>query len=335
VATRRVNFLIPAKYGPLMGQWRTWIGRTPGARLLRHDMAKQEETSGGVLNIMRHCALLRSMGVDACLATDSGKDSYGECFGGIQLPFMKWGDRTPGDLCVVPDTLTDRIDAVEGPAVAYLQSPMWLRLNFDYRRPDVSLWTDSPFMLHRCRETFPDKEPLLVPNIIDPTSFPFIKQAERVEGLLLMFPRKGAEFIDAVLARYKAIGGTFWRAEAVDGLPFHELARKFRQPQAFLASAEVEGCALPPQECMAAGIVVVGRDARGANFCMRHRQTAMVANTPEEAADCLVELKDAALRQQLADRGHAFIRRYFPEASPSAFWREFLEREAASVFECQ
>jgi hypothetical protein len=79
---------------------------------------------------------------------------------------------------------------------------------------------------------------------------------------------------------------------------------------------------------MAAGIVVVGRNANGANFCMRHEETSLVANTPEEAARALRRLEDDALRERLARGGHRFIQRYFAHAEPTRFWRELLRTAA-------
>jgi hypothetical protein len=75
---------------------------------------------------------------------------------------------------------------------------------------------------------------------------------------------------------------------------------------------------------MAAVLFVVGKSARGANFAMEHRHTAMVAETPEEAAVALRELEDATLRDTISRNGHAFIRRYFPEGEPATLWRTTL-----------
>jgi glycosyltransferase involved in cell wall biosynthesis len=160
--------------------------------------------------------------------------------------------------------------------------------------------------------------------VVDPLAFPFIPQCRRESGLLVAFPRKGATFIRETSRCYQDQGGRFWRFELLDGLPFRRLAEEFRRPQAFLASADVEGCALPPQEAMAAGIVVVGKDASGANFCMRHGETAFVASTPAETAACLREIEDDALRQRLADNAYAYISRFFPWEEPVRTWRRFL-----------
>lgn len=275
---------------------------------------------GGILNIMRHAAVARDAGAEAVLATIRGLDTYGE-LAPVSLPFIRWADRRADDVCLVPDFVSGLVDEVRGPVIVYLQSPLFLARNFDYLDPRVTLWTDSEFMLAECRKAYPGKEITIVPNVVDRAAFPFIPQAEREQGLVFAFPRKGPEFIAATRAAYEGAGGRFWRFELIDGLGFRELARQFRRPQVFLASAPIEGCALPPQESMAAGVVVVGRTAAGANFCMEHRQTAMVAETPEEAARCLVELEDAALREHIAAAAFEYIRAYFPEGQPSALWR--------------
>ncbi|MFO7180271.1 MAG: glycosyltransferase [Pseudomonadota bacterium] len=290
------------------------------ARLAPFDPYMYTRTAhGGTLNIMRHAALVRSLGVEAVLATPGGKDTYGR-YNVVDVPFVRWADRRDDDVCVVPDFCTDYINEVRGQAIAYLQIPTHLYTNFDYLSPRVRLWTDSPFMLERCRKVFPGKHIEIVPNIVDDKAFPFIPQAEREPGLLLAFPRKGPEFIDATEREYAALGGKYWRFERIDGIPLFELARRMRRAQAFLASAEVEGCALPPQESMAAGIVVVGKTARGANFSMEHRRTAMVAETPAEAARALVELENPELREHIARHAHEFISRYFPSGEPTQFW---------------
>jgi len=278
---------------------------------------------GGTLNIMRHAALARSLGVEAVLATPGGKDSYGR-FNIVDLPFIRWADRRPDDVCLVPDICTRLIDEVKGPAIAYLQVPIFLTRDFDYMRSDVQLWTDSPFMLEKCERVFSGKKIPIVPNIVDDVRFPFRPQAEREAGLVFAFPRKGPEFIEATRAAYAALGGTYWRFELIDGLSLAELAKAMLRPQVFLASAEVEGCALPPQESMATGIVVVGRSARGANFSMEHRRTAMVAETPAEAAASLRELENDALRDTISRNAYAFIQRYFPSGEPTTFWRSTL-----------
>lgn len=301
------------------------VGETKLAqRLLVHPWLHTNITFGGTLNIMRHAALARSLGAESVLATPSGRDGYGE-FKVADLPFIRWSERRPDDVCVLPEFCSNLADGVAGRAIVYLQVPNHLRADFDYLDPRFELWTDSPFMLERSREVFPGKPIQIVPNVVDDALFPFRPQAERDPGLLFAFPRKGPEFIAGTRQAYARLGGKYWRFELIDGLSVKELARRMQRPQAFLASAEVEGCALPPQECMAAGIVVVGKSARGANFAMEHRRTAMIAETPEEAARALLELEDAALRDRIAREAHAFIARYFPQGEPTQFWRRTLE----------
>jgi len=292
-------------------------------RLVVHHTLYVDVTFGGTLNIMRHCALVRSMGVEAALVTPTGRDTYGEA-NIVTVPLLSWRDIRDDDVCMVPDFCSELADDLRGPVIVYLQAPYLVRNDFDYRPARVRLWTDSPFMLEKCRAVFPGKEIPIVPNIVDPQTFSFRPQSEREPGLLFAFPRKGADFIEATREHYARLGGSYWRFQLIDGLPLFELARQMQRPQAFLASGEVEGCALPPQESMAAGIVVVGRSARGANFAMEHRRTAMVAETPEAAAECLREIEDAGLRDELSRNGHAFISRYFPEGEPLAHWRATL-----------
>jgi glycosyltransferase involved in cell wall biosynthesis len=272
---------------------------------------------------MRHCLVARSQGADAVMATISGQDTYGE-WGLPGLPYIRWADRRPDDICIIPDFVSDLADDVTDKAIVYLQVPLHTHANFNYRDERVALWTDSPFMLEICQATYPGKEVQIVPNIIDRNKFSFIPQAQREAGLIFAFPRKGPEFIAATKEWYQKLGGVYWRFELIDGLSIHELASEFRRPQVFLASAEVEGCALPPQESMASGIVVVGKTARGANFCMEHGKTAMVAETPEEAARCLLELEDAALRDAISQNAHAYISRYFFDGEPAEFWQKTI-----------
>jgi hypothetical protein len=282
-----------------------------------------DQVHGGTLNIMRHCQVARSCGANAVLATMKGIDNFG-ARGIVGLPFIRWSDRRPEDVCIVPDFVTELIDEVQGPAIAYLQVPILTRACFDYRRDRVTLWTDSPFMQAVCRSTYPEKEAVIVPNIVDNEAFPFIPQVEREQGLLFAFPRKGPEFIKETQGQYERMGGTYWRFELVDGLSIQELAKQFRRPQVFLASAPMEGCALPPQESMAAGIVVVGRTAQGANFCMEHGKTALIAETPQDAAKCLLEVEDFQLRDQISRAAYESISRYFPSNEPANFWRQTI-----------
>jgi hypothetical protein len=305
-------------------QRRSQLSNLPGVRdWIVHPGLFTTVAFGGTLNIMRHCALARRLGADAGLMTPRGGDTYGR-FNVVDAPFYAWSDIRRDDVCVIPDFCSDLVNRFDNRAIVYLQAPGRLVANFDYLNPRVRLWTDSPFMLEQCREVFPGKDIPIVPNIVDPETFPFRAQSERAPGLLLAFPRKGPEFIEATRVAYEQAGGRYWRFELVDGVSLFELARRMRRPQAFLASGEDEGCALPPQECMAAGIVVVGRSARGANFSMEHRRTAMIANTPEEAAVALRELEEQELRDTIARNGWDFIRRYFPDAEPAEFWRSTL-----------
>jgi glycosyltransferase involved in cell wall biosynthesis len=288
-----------------------------------HPRLRTDVAWGGTLNNMRHAAVAQSLGAQAVLASPSGKDTYG-AFSVVDLPYIRWADRRPDDVVLVPDFVSELVDEVKGPVIAYMQVPIHLRADFDYRPERVRIWTDSPFMLEKCQAVFSGKDIPIVPNIVDDQTFPFVPQAEREPGLLFAFPRKGADYIERTRAIYRERGGRYWSFELIDGLPLAELARRMRRPQVFLASAEVEGCALPPQESMAAGIVVVGKSARGANFSMEHRETAMIAETPEEAAAALFELEDADLRDRISRAGHAFISRYFPAGDPTSFWREQL-----------
>jgi len=291
---------------------------------VRYRALRVDQVFGGGLNIMRHCQVARNQGVDAVMATISGQDTYGER-GLPGLPYIAWGDRRPDDICVIPDFVSNLADEVVGEIIVYLQVPIHTRADFAYQSKRVALWTDSPYMLEICNAAYPGKEVQIVPNIIDCQKFPFIPQSLREPGLVFAFPRKGPEFIAETKNFYQKLGGTYWRFELVDGLSIHELAKEFRRPQVFLASAEVEGCALPPQESMASGIVVVGKTARGANFCMEHGETAMVAESPEEAARCLLQLEDARLRDKISRNAHAYISRYFFDGEPTQFWQQTID----------
>lgn len=297
---------------------------------VRLRMMPVDQVYGGTLNIMRHCAIARSCGVEAVLATMRGHNNLGE-YGLPGLPFIRWADRQPDDICLVPDFVTELMDQVKGPAIAYLQVPIHTHNNFNYQDDRFSLWTDSPYMQSICEAAYPGKVAEIVPNIIDDEMFPFIPQDQREAGVLFAFPRKGREFITETQEHYTALGGTYWKFELIDGLSIQQLAEEFRRPQVFLASAAIEGCALPPQESMASGIIVVGRTAAGANFCMEHRQTAMTAETPKEAAQCLLELEDADLRHTLSHNAHHYISRYFPTQEPKQFWQEKIRHYEAIV----
>lgn len=285
-----------------------------------------DEVYGGTMNIMRHCWVARQCGAEAVLATMSGQDNYGDVFGlNRTLPYIAWRDRRAEDVCLVPDFATLLINDVDGVAIAYEQSPLQTKTDFDYRQDNVYLWTDSDLMQGICAEIYPDKTAEIVPNIVDSELFPFIPQDQREQGLLFAFPRKGKDFILETQALYQQQGGTFWKFELIDGISLKTLAQQFRRPQAFLASATFEGCALPPQEAMAAGIVVVGKTARGANFCMENGKTALTGETPAEVVQCLFQLENETLRNTLAQNGYDYIKQYFPEGKPAQFWRQKIE----------
>lgn len=330
----RILFIIPELIiDPLRARAVGFIKRVPILRerlhrlpLVRdrfiHPFLYARQAWGGILNIMRHCALVKNLGVETALVTPRGLDTFGR-FNIVDLPFLPWSAIRPDDLCVIPDFASDLADRLRGPVIVYLQAPNLVFNNFDYMSPRVKLWTDSPFMVGVSTAILPGKEIPIVPNIVDPKTFPFREQSKR-EPVVFAFPRKGADFIQTTRDLYSRMGGNYFRFELIDGLPLFDLAREMQRPQVFLASAESEGCALPPQESMACGVVVVGKTARGANFSMEHRRTAMVAETPETAAESLLELEDPALREYISRTGHAFISRYFPENEPAMHWRRML-----------
>lgn len=298
-------------------------------RVLGHQAMRTPHAWGGTLNMIRHAWIARQLGAESVMATPSGKNTYGKTWGLFEMPYIRWESRRPDDICIIPDTMTELVDECPGPCIVYLQVPIQLRADFDYMRDNVQLWTDSPHMLELAQEVFPNKEIPIVPNVIDDELFRFVPQEEREDGLVFAFPRKGPEFIAETRRHYREKGGRFWHFELIDGLPLPVLAREFQRPQAFLASGVIEGCALPPQESMASGIVVVGRNARGANFSMEHRKTAMIANDAEHAAQCLLDLEDLALRKSIAENAHEFISRYFTKNEPTAFWKKNLEHFSA------
>lgn len=294
-------------------------------RYLQLKFMRVNQVLGDMLNLMRHCQVARNCGAEAVLATVSGKDTYGDQ-GVVGLPYISWHDRTPDDICIIPDFATPLINRVKNPAIAYLQNPMFVKADFNFRSDRVTLWANSPLMLEICQKTYPGRPVKIAYNIVDNVQFPFIPQSDREAGLIFAFPCQGRDYIDATQQCYEAMGGKYWRFEQMDGLSIQERARQFRRPQAFLVSADREGCALPPQEAMASGIVVVGKDVRGANFCVEHRKTAMIADTPEAAAHALVELENAELREQITQNAYRAIKRYFPTEEPADFWRETIRR---------
>lgn len=330
----RIVFLIPdLKQGWFWETLEATLSRKP--RLANWSLRRWlyvTEVYGGTMNIMRHCWVARQCGADAMLATMSGQNNYGDVFGVKRpLPFMAWKDRRPDDICLVPDYATQLIKDVDGVAIAYEQSPLQTKTDFDYRSDRVLLWTDSDLMQGVCAQNYPGKPTEIVPNIVDKELFPFIPQAQREEGLIFAFPRKGKDFILETQTLYQQQGGSFWRFELIDGISLQALTQQFRRPQSFLASANFEGCALPPQEAMAAGIVVVGKTARGANFCMEQGKTALTGETPEEVVQCLFQLEDETLRNTLAQNGYDYISQYFPEGKPAQFWQQKLEHFAAHL----
>ena len=325
----RYLFLVPAlNTGALFGLLKRAAASHIGRRLFPRLNMTTTLVHGGTLNILRHCAVAQSVGVDAYMSTLEGRDCFGEQWG-IQtdapLRFVPWDARRPTDVCLIPDFASHFVDDTPGTCIVYEQNPRQVHADFDYKRDNVIIWTDSPFMLEICERTFPGKEIEIVPNIVDHRAFPFVPQHERRRGELIAFPRKGPDFIRETLASYHARSGSYWHLTEIDGLPFRELARRFSTPQAFLASADVEGCALPPQEAMASGMVVVGKDARGANFCMEDGQTALIANTPEAAAEALLKAEDDALRDRVSRAAHEQISRYFATSEPTRFWRRFSQ----------
>ncbi len=326
------DFIPPGLRARALNQWH----RRPilaGNKLVRsvvgHPWLRTTQAWGGTLNNMRHCWIARNLGADACLVSPSGKDTYGETWRIFNLPYLKWSDRRPDDVVLVPDFASDVIPEVKGRVIAYMQVPLHMRQDFDWRSDRITMWTDSPFMLELCQKAYPGKEIPIVPNIVDDEVFPFRSQEEREEGLVLAFPRKGPEYIAETRRIYRELGGRFWHFQLIDGMPLMELAKEMQRPQLFLASGDIEGCALPPQESMACGIVVIGKNARGANFAMEHGKTALIGNTPEEAARSMLEAEDFELRKRISQAAHDQISRYFPRNEPTAFWKRNLETFAA------
>ncbi len=325
----RLIFLLPGIRRSTASQFITpYVVRFRGTTLGRWAMNRHlytHQVSGGMLNVFRHAQIASQLGVPVVIASVCGQDTYQNVFGDQRrFQFIRWRDRRPTDVCVVPDFATQLIDQVAGPVVAYQQSPLFLQDDFDWRRASVRIWTDSPVMQSKCEALYKSKPITIAPNVVDSQMFPFLSQQERTPGLIFAFPRKGPAFIEQTQAAYRSFGGRYWRFELIDGLSIAELAKRFREPQAFLASADVEGCALPPQEAMAAGVVVVGKKAHNCNFSMQDGVTALVGETPEAAARRLIELESAQLRDTLSKAGYAYISRFFAAAEPTLFWKSQL-----------
>lgn len=281
---------------------------------------------GGIMNIVRFGELLAKLEEDVVLATFTGKDAHGKKWFKHDLPVINWQDRKDDDICVIADMYSGEADQVKGPCILYMQTPLQLHKNFDYMRKDLQIWTDSPYMLEKCKEHYPGKDIPIVPNIVDNNAFPFKPQSERIKGRIIVFPRKGDDFIKEVFKKYKKAGGKYWKPERLHKLPFDQLAKKFNEAQAFFASADVEGCALPPQESMAAGVIVIGKNATGANFSMQDNKTALVCNTVAETVDNLFKAEDEVLRTRIASEAYEFISRYFPEAEPTTFLTKIINQ---------
>jgi hypothetical protein len=62
---------------------------------------------------------------------------------------------------------------------------------------------------------------------------------------------------------------------------------------------------------------------------MEHRETAMIADTPEAAARCLLELENSELRELLAENARRAIKRYFPSEEPTEFWQQVIRQYTA------
>ncbi|MBL4689154.1 MAG: glycosyltransferase [Nannocystaceae bacterium] len=294
-------------------------------RFLTHPMLYTHVVWGGTLNLFRHARVVQKLGAEVAMLSPTGTDTYGKAWGLYDFDYVALKDRRPDDVVIVPDFASDLVDKIDGRVIVYQQVPIHVYNSFDYMSERVTLWTDSPFMLEKCKAAFPGKEIPIVPNVVDNTMFPFVPQAERDAGLILALPRKGPQYIAETRRLYREMGGRYWHFELIDGIPIKALAEQFSRPQAFLASADIEGCALPPQESMAAGVVVIGKNARGANFAMEHGKTAMIGDTPQEAAQALRDTEDEGLRTSISEQAHAWISRYFPENEPTKFWRRNLE----------
>ncbi|MFW2390151.1 MAG: glycosyltransferase [Polyangiales bacterium] len=280
---------------------------------------------GGIMNIVRHCAVARELGAETALATYTGGDAHGKRWFRHDEKVIKWSDRRPDDICLIADFYSAQVEDHPGPCIVYEQVPVRIQNDFDYMRDNVQIWTDSPFMLELCQAAYPGKDIPIVPNVVDDKAFPFTPQEQKQRGLMIVFPRKGKDFIKAVFKLYKKKGGRYWKPKALNKMRLDKMAEVFCQAEAFLASAEMEGCALPPQEAMSAGVVVVGKTAKGANFSMRHGETALISESVEDTVDSFFQLEDTELRSRLSKAGHEFISRYHPANEPSDFWRRVLD----------
>ena len=286
---------------------------------------RSDAVSGGTLNIMRHCWLARQCGTESVLATIRGKDTYGKD-GLHNLPFIRWSDRRDDDICIIPDYVTELINEVKGPAIAYQQVPFHTRNNFNYQDSRISIWVDSLYMEEICRKTYPGKAIEMVPKVVDNNTFPFIPQEQRESGVLFTFPLENPEFINETQKQYQQLGGNYWKFEQRQGLSFHHRAQDFHRPQALLVSNQMDGGALILQEAMASGIIVVGRSAPGAHFRMEQGETALIGDTPQKAAECLRELEEQALRDRLSHNAKEAMSGYFPSEEPTRFWERTIKQ---------
>jgi len=64
---------------------------------------------------------------------------------------------------------------------------------------------------------------------------------------------------------------------------------------------------------------------------MQHGETAMIAETPQKAAECLRELEDGVLRDRISRKAHDYISYYFPSEEPARFWQKTIRDFASKV----
>lgn len=101
-----------------------------------------------------------------------------------------------------------------------------------------------------------DREPLMVPLVIDPADFSFAAQKKPVIAFL---PRKLPEqsrMVSLLLSMRDRLGD--FEMRRLENLPRAEYKKQIHEAAIFLSFSHQEGFGLPPAEAMATGAIVIG-----------------------------------------------------------------------------
>jgi hypothetical protein len=261
--------------------------------------------SGGIRVLYDHVRTLRSLGVDARLAS---RGTFERC-----VWFRHDAEETPAaenflpqatanDVIVVPEILLDDPAWRTTPAAcfAFVQNLSLVPAHVAWRRFARVLTASAPLAARLRAEGVGAATASAVPHYLEPALVgPARAWTPAAHPCVLLNPRRGKHRNEPYLAA-RTLEDSGLAVRIVDGLMHRDdYVRLFREHSLYLHLSRPEGFPGPVMEAFGAGCLVVGFTGGGGDEFMRHERNCLVA--PDGDWRAAVALARSTLRRPAAE----------------------------------